>query len=174
MEEFLVDDKTTIHALYRKLLNLYPRGFREQLGESMQQTFSDLYTQRKQQTNHGLFTLVLWIFVETAIGIVQEHLYLFIAHHLHMRWPVHGRNLLPERDSLRLIVALKVNCLEQTSGQLCFNKRHEKTSHRMSPLHHCLPTCDANAYSSALPNRHTPCLAYVNPCYQYPCTNSHA
>ena len=35
-------DQNTVPALYKKLLGLYPRGFRERLGESMQQTFNDL------------------------------------------------------------------------------------------------------------------------------------
>ncbi|RPI91645.1 MAG: hypothetical protein EHM40_15135 [Chloroflexi bacterium] len=62
----------TIHTLYKKLLRLYPQTFREQLGESMQQTFDDLYNER--QTKRGLFGFVLWMFIETAIGIVQEHI----------------------------------------------------------------------------------------------------
>ena len=40
----------------------------------MEQTFNDLYNERKQQAERGLFGFVLWMFVETAIGIVQEHL----------------------------------------------------------------------------------------------------
>ena len=61
----------TIPVLYKKLLALYPRGFRERLGESMQQTFNDLYQER--QPKPGWFSFVLWTFVETAIGIVREH-----------------------------------------------------------------------------------------------------
>jgi len=52
-------DQNTIRILYQKLLNFYPRGFRERLGESMQQTFNDLYNERKQQTNSELFVLNL-------------------------------------------------------------------------------------------------------------------
>ena len=69
-------DQEMFHALYKKLLALYPQGFRERLGESMQQTFNDLYNEQKRQTERGLFGFVLWMFVETAIGIVQEHLLL--------------------------------------------------------------------------------------------------
>jgi hypothetical protein len=69
-------DQETARTLYKKLLALYPRAFRERLGESMQQTFNDLYNERKQQTNPGLFGFVLWLFVETARGIVQEHILL--------------------------------------------------------------------------------------------------
>jgi hypothetical protein len=65
-----------IPALYKKLLALYPRGFRERLGESMEQTFHDLYKERKQQPGHGFF--LLSILTETAIGIVREHLLILI------------------------------------------------------------------------------------------------
>lgn len=66
-------DLETVRALYKKLLRLYPRAFRERLGESMEQTFSDLYNERKQQTEQGLFVFVLWVFVDTAIGVIKEH-----------------------------------------------------------------------------------------------------
>jgi hypothetical protein len=65
-------NQNTVRALYKKLLTLYPRGFREQLGESMEQTFNDLCNERKQQTEPGLFGFVLWVFVETGIGIIKE------------------------------------------------------------------------------------------------------
>jgi len=67
----MVYDPNTVHTLYKKLLTLYPRGFRERLGESMEQTFNDLY--KEQQTERGGFDFVFWIFVETGIGIFQEH-----------------------------------------------------------------------------------------------------
>lgn len=60
-----------IRTFYKKLLTLYPRGFKERLGESMQQTFNDLY--RERQTKPGWLGFVLWMFVETAVGIVREH-----------------------------------------------------------------------------------------------------
>ena len=63
-----------VHAFYKKLLTLYPRGFREQLGESMQQTFNDLY--KEHQTDDSVFGFMLWTFVETAVGIVREHVLL--------------------------------------------------------------------------------------------------
>lgn len=65
-----------VQRLYRKLLSLYPRAFRERLGESMQQTFDDLYHERKRQTEQGVFGFVLWMFLETAIGIFKERLLL--------------------------------------------------------------------------------------------------
>jgi hypothetical protein len=69
-------DQNIVHTLYKKLLALYPRRFRERLGESMEQTFNDLYNERRRQTERGLFGFVLWTFVETAIGIAQEHIFL--------------------------------------------------------------------------------------------------
>ncbi|MBI1879278.1 MAG: hypothetical protein HYR94_13845 [Chloroflexi bacterium] len=42
----------------------------------MEQTFNDLCHQRKQQTEPGLFGFVLWMFVETAIGIIKEYILL--------------------------------------------------------------------------------------------------
>ena len=63
-----------VRTLYRKLLTLYPQRFKEQLGESMEQTFSDLY--RERQTKSGWFGFMLWTFVEIAIGIVRKHVLL--------------------------------------------------------------------------------------------------
>jgi hypothetical protein len=40
----------------------------------MEQTFIDLYDQQKRQTNRGVFGFILWIFIETAIGIFRERL----------------------------------------------------------------------------------------------------
>lgn len=68
-------DYETARTLYKKLLTLYPRVFREQLGESIEQTFNDLCNE-KQQTKKELFGFVLWIFIETAIGILRERLLL--------------------------------------------------------------------------------------------------
>jgi len=71
----MVSDQNVFRVLYRKLLAFYPRDFREQLAESMEQTFNDLCNE-KQQTKRRLFGFVLWTFVETAIGIFREHLLL--------------------------------------------------------------------------------------------------
>lgn len=65
-----------VQRLYRKLLSLYPRAFRERLGETMQQTFDDLYNERKRETGQRLFGFVLWMFLETARGIFRERLLL--------------------------------------------------------------------------------------------------
>jgi hypothetical protein len=64
-----------LHLLYKKLLKFYPQEFREQLAESMEQTFSDLCNE-KRQTKQSLFGFVLWTFIETTIGICKEHLFL--------------------------------------------------------------------------------------------------
>jgi predicted membrane protein len=69
-----MNKQATTRILYKKLLHLYPRRFREHLGESIEQTFNDLYKER--QTKPGWFSFVLWMFVETAVGIVREHLLL--------------------------------------------------------------------------------------------------
>ena len=69
-------DQEAVRTLYRKLLSLYPRAFRERLGESMEQTFNDLRNERKQQTEQGSFGFVVWLFAETAIGVIKEHVLL--------------------------------------------------------------------------------------------------
>ena len=68
-----MNEQTTVHALYTKLLRLYPRWFRERLAESMEQTFSDLINE-KRQTKQGLFRFALWTFAETTGGIIREHI----------------------------------------------------------------------------------------------------
>lgn len=58
--------------LFSKLLRLYPRRFRERLGESMEQTFQDLYCETRE-ARQRLFGFVLWTFLETSGGIIEEH-----------------------------------------------------------------------------------------------------
>lgn len=65
-----------VRTLYRKLLTLYPRSFREELGEPMEQTFNDLY--RERQKDRGLPGFVFWMFVETGAGIIREHILLWV------------------------------------------------------------------------------------------------
>ncbi len=55
---------------YGWLLRLYPRAFRERFGESMSQTFHDLYRDRSAN--------IPWIFYETLTGILKEHLSLMV------------------------------------------------------------------------------------------------
>jgi hypothetical protein len=64
----------TARTLYKKLLALYPRGFRERLEESMQQTFNDLYKERRAES--AWFGFILWTFAEIGIGIFREHVLL--------------------------------------------------------------------------------------------------
>lgn len=70
----MLHDHPTVRGLYRQLLTLYPKEFRTQLGESMEQTFGDLY--REQYSEGGSFLFILWTFAETALGIVREHVLL--------------------------------------------------------------------------------------------------
>jgi hypothetical protein len=71
----MLHEHEIVHKLYKKLLALYPQTFKEQLGESMEQTFQDLWNEN-QQSKKELFGFVLWTFIETAIGILREHLLL--------------------------------------------------------------------------------------------------
>ena len=68
-------EQEIVQTLYKKLLTLYPRTFKERLGESMEQTFRDLWNE-KRQTKKDIFGFVFWTFIETAIGIFREHLLL--------------------------------------------------------------------------------------------------
>ncbi|MEZ4726984.1 MAG: hypothetical protein R3E79_07610 [Caldilineaceae bacterium] len=72
----MVHEQKVVQRLYSKLLSFYPRAFRERFGESIEQTFNDLYYERKRQTEQGVVGFVLWMFWETVIGIVREHLLL--------------------------------------------------------------------------------------------------
>ena len=56
---------------YARLLRLYPRQYRERMGESMQQTFNDLCRERRD-AGEGLFGFVLWTFADTFVGILRE------------------------------------------------------------------------------------------------------
>jgi hypothetical protein len=72
----MAQNEDKVRALYRKLLSCYPREFIELVGRSMEQTFADLYHERKQQTGQRVFGLVLWTFLDTAAGVCREHLML--------------------------------------------------------------------------------------------------
>jgi hypothetical protein len=65
----------TARAFYKKLLTFYPKTFKELFAESMEQTFHDLCNE-KRQTKKELFSFILWMFIETAMGIFKEHLLL--------------------------------------------------------------------------------------------------
>jgi catechol 2,3-dioxygenase-like lactoylglutathione lyase family enzyme len=66
------DRQKTMRMLYKKMIQLYPCEFREQLGESMEQTFRDLCDDYQRRSGQMWVGFVLWIFVETAIGILKE------------------------------------------------------------------------------------------------------
>jgi len=70
----MMDNQKTVRTLYKQLLTFYPRAFREQFGASMTQTFNDLCNERQREAEQGLFGFVLGIFIETAIGIVKQHI----------------------------------------------------------------------------------------------------
>jgi len=40
-------EQEIVHTLYKKLLALYPQTFKEQLAESMEQTFRDLWNEKQ-------------------------------------------------------------------------------------------------------------------------------
>ena len=58
---------------YAMQLRLYPRPFRERFCEGMAQTFHDLCREHAD-ARRGLFGFALWIFSETLVGIVREHI----------------------------------------------------------------------------------------------------
>jgi hypothetical protein len=67
-----VKEPTIIGSPYRKLLRLYPRQFRERIGESLKQTFQDQYRERGE-ARQKLFGFVLWTFLETSGVVIEEH-----------------------------------------------------------------------------------------------------
>jgi hypothetical protein len=69
-------DGRTVRAFYRKLLACYPREFRQQLGQSMDQTFHDLWNAQRH-AGRGSFRFVLWAFLDTIGGVLRARLLLF-------------------------------------------------------------------------------------------------
>jgi hypothetical protein len=70
----MVSDQNTVRTLYKRLIAFYPKAFREQLRESMEQTFEDLCKER--QAEAGWFGFFLWKFIETSMGIIRERILL--------------------------------------------------------------------------------------------------
>ena len=64
---------------YAKLLRLYPKPYRERFGEGMEQTFNDLCRERVR-AERGLFTFVLWTFLETSAAILRENAKMIVRH----------------------------------------------------------------------------------------------
>src|SRR5687768_5168179 len=69
----MIYEPYSLRRFYKKLLRLYPRGFRDQLCESMEQTFNDLCRER-YEAGGGLFGFVLWTFADTLAGIIKENI----------------------------------------------------------------------------------------------------
>ena len=68
---------TRYRKLYAKLLRLYPKPYRERFEEPMEQTFNDLCRERKE-AGYGLFGFVLWMLVETSVGVLRENMTLML------------------------------------------------------------------------------------------------
>jgi hypothetical protein len=113
----MIYESQSVRRLYKKLLALYPRGFRERLGESMEQTFNDLCNERKQQAEYRWFGFVLWIFVETALGIMREHV-LLITEGATMKSILANPGSAPLISSILLAVAFIVAPLIYLFGNL--------------------------------------------------------
>jgi hypothetical protein len=60
-------------AWYAMLLRLYPRPFRERFGETMAQTFHDMYREHGD-AGQGALMFALPVFYETFVRIVQENI----------------------------------------------------------------------------------------------------
>jgi hypothetical protein len=56
---------------YRRLLRLYPKGYRDRFGGEMEQTFDDLLRECAGD-ERGLIARALWLFRETTAAIVRE------------------------------------------------------------------------------------------------------
>jgi hypothetical protein len=80
---------------YSKLLRLYPKAYRERFSEPMEQTFNDLCHERVE-TGRGVFSLALWVFVETLAAIIRENATMV------MRWVMHRVSTI----FLRLVISL--------------------------------------------------------------------
>jgi len=71
----MAHNQNMLHRLYKKLIKFYPKDFREQLAESMEQTFNDRYIEMRN-AQQGLFSFTVWTFAETTVGIFREHILL--------------------------------------------------------------------------------------------------
>jgi catechol 2,3-dioxygenase-like lactoylglutathione lyase family enzyme len=66
------DRQEKMRMFYKQMIRLYPSEFREQFGDSMEQTFRDLCDEYPSRSGQGWNGFVLWIFAETAVGILKE------------------------------------------------------------------------------------------------------
>jgi hypothetical protein len=60
--------------LYRKLVHLYPKAFRERFAEAMMQTFDDLCCEKQHEQGGSMVSFALGMFSDTAISIIGEYL----------------------------------------------------------------------------------------------------
>lgn len=63
----------TVRVIYKKLVALYPREFRERFGEAMEQTFDDLCRDRQRTAGRISAGFAARQFTETSAGIITEH-----------------------------------------------------------------------------------------------------
>src|SRR5262245_1619160 len=71
-------DTPRSRSWYRALLCLYPRAYPARFGASLMQTFDDL--QREANLSGvALLRFTLWIFADTAVGVVRERVSLVEA-----------------------------------------------------------------------------------------------
>lgn len=77
----MFDERPVAVSLYRKLIRLYPRAFRERLAVSMERTFIDLYDEHRGSAS---CSFLVTTFVNTFVSIVDQH-YLEAERKLAMR-----------------------------------------------------------------------------------------
>lgn len=68
------EQEPAVRRLYKKLIGLYPKAFRDSFGESMERTFDDLCNERRKQAGSGMLGFVLWMSADTATGVIKEHI----------------------------------------------------------------------------------------------------
>lgn len=56
---------------YRALISLYPQPYLDTFGEELEQTFTDMLTERSA-AGRSLLPLTAWVFTETAVGVLKE------------------------------------------------------------------------------------------------------
>lgn len=56
---------------YARLLRLYPKSYRRQFSEPMQQMFGDMCNERRQ-SSEKMFGFVLGVYADTGLGIIKE------------------------------------------------------------------------------------------------------
>lgn len=67
-------EKERIFTFYKRLLSLYPQVFREQFGESMEQTFNDICIEQEKLKGKISLPFVFLTFAETSLGVIEENI----------------------------------------------------------------------------------------------------